>query len=78
MMDWNGDGRINSMDTYDMMHDTSGGVTHRKGSGMPLVGATILKFLFIPAIALFISLFNEGLAIIIVVIWGISKICFLS
>ena len=63
MMDWNGDGRINSMDTYDMMHDTSSKRNYRNGYGGSRAGMVILKALAIPAIALFISLFNEGLAL---------------
>ena len=75
-MDWNGDGRVNSMDTYDMMHDTSGGGNYCGGGGMTPMGVAILKALALPALALFVGLFNEPLGIVIALIWGVKVICF--
>ncbi len=72
MMDWNGDGRINSMDTYDMMHDTSG----RSGSGGGVIGGFFKKLLIVGLICLVISLINPTLAKAVIIGYMLCKVAF--
>ena len=76
MVDWNGDGRKNNMDQYDMIQDTSNKKGNYGGYHSGGAGSAILKYLLVPAIALFISLFNEHLGFGILLIWGAIKIGF--
>ena len=72
MMDWNGDGRINSMDTYDMMHDTS----NRSGSGGGVIGEFFKKLLIAGLILLVIGLINPILAKVLIIGYLVCKVAF--
>ncbi len=78
MMDWNGDGRVNSMDTYDMMHDTSNGTSSgsRKRSGSNVLLTFLKQILVIGVICLIISLIEPTLAKVLLVGFLLCRIAF--
>ena len=76
MTDWNGDGRINSMDTYDMMQDTSTRGNYSRGYSGSDAGVALLKALALPVLAVFVGSLYEPLGVVIGLIWAIKVICF--
>ncbi len=72
MMDWNGDGRHNSQDYFDMINDTknTGGGESSGFSG---------RFKAIPIVALIcliIALINPTIAKLIIIVFALSFVAF--